>query len=213
MSSLFINTGYKLLSIPICYDAFQTAVGSVKFRKEFVSSNLSKYPMRNVLDLGCGTASTISQVSLNQRYVGVDNSESYLKKAATRATSREAIFLNSDIGESKWTEGLFLEGETLTLALGVYHHLDENCFQSGLSNVSKVISPGSVIVSLDPVIDRHSSKLATWFAEKDRGRYLRAPSHYQKVFEANGFEFGYEIKRNEFRIPYDLILIVATKQG
>jgi len=98
-----IAVGYGLLPIPICYDAFQTAVGSVKFRKEFVAKNLGKYPMENVLDLGCGTVSIISQLPFGKQYVGIDTFQKYIDKATARPNDREAQYINSDIGNEQWT--------------------------------------------------------------------------------------------------------------
>jgi hypothetical protein len=35
---------------------------------------------------------------------------------------------------------------------------------------------------------------------------------YEEIFNKNGFSVAFEITRNSFRIPYDLILITATKE-
>jgi SAM-dependent methyltransferase len=208
-----IVVGYGLLSIPICYDAFQTAVGSVKFRKEFVRKNLAKHPMENVLDLGCGTASTISQLPFGKKYVGIDTSQKYIGKATARSKDREAQFINSDIGDEQWTRSVSLKGETLGLALGIFHHIDDDQLEKTLKNISAVTVSGSNIVSLDPIVDRRSSKMAKWFALNDRGKFIRTPETYADIFEKYGFDLKYEVQRNEFRIPYDLLLMTATKKG
>jgi hypothetical protein len=78
--------------------------------------------------------------------------------------------------------------------------------------VSSVLEAGSKIVSLDPVIDIKSTNLAKWFAKNDRGPYIREPIVYEEIFNKNGFSVAFEITRNSFRIPYDLLLITATKE-
>jgi len=75
-----VEVGHRLLSIPICYDAFQAAVGSVRFRKKYVIENLKNFKAENILDLGCGTASTAELLPESFSYVGIDTSEKYLEK-------------------------------------------------------------------------------------------------------------------------------------
>jgi len=106
-----------------------------------------------------------------------------------------------------------LDSPTLAFALGIYHHLDEKRFVETVSNLSEALSPGSRVVSLDPVIDENTTKLASWFARNDRGKFVRKTEDYIELFSKSGFSIDYEITRKSFRIPYDLILISATRKG
>jgi trans-aconitate methyltransferase len=213
MMNPIMKLAYGLLAIPVCYDMFQTAVGSVKFRRNFVSSKIELYPMKNVLDLGCGTASTISQLRPGQSYLGIDTSKEYIRKAIRRAGNTDATFFNSAVEDEKWTRQSQLKGESLGLALGIYHHIDNTKLIKTLENLNEVLEPGSKIVSLDPIIDEQTSSLASWFALKDRGKYIRTVNEYTEIFWSQGFEIDFEIKRKQFRIPYDLLLLTATKVG
>lgn len=212
MPSRLVRVGHKILALPICYDLFQTAVGSVKFRSSFVSENVSKFKMKNVLDLGCGTASTASLFPKHVNYIGVDTSSEYLKKARTRVADRDSKLILADIAENEWTSSAGKLDETLGLALGIYHHLDDHKLSETIYNLSSVLNTGSKVVSLDPIIDSKSTNLAKWFAKNDRGPYIREPEGYEKIFNINGFSIAFEITRNSFRIPYDLLLITATKE-
>lgn len=213
MPNVIVKAGHKVLALPICYDMFQTAVGSVKFRSSFVSDNVSKFKMENVLDLGCGTASTANLLPKGVNYIGLDTSLKYLEKARTRTANRESKLIHTDIASNQWTNASGKLDKALGLALGIYHHIDDNQLKDTILNLSNVLQPGSKIVSLDPVIDSKTTKLANWFARNDRGRFIRDPNQYTEVFNRNGFSVKYEITRNSFRIPYDLLLITATKES
>jgi SAM-dependent methyltransferase len=212
MPNRIVRVGHKILALPICYDLFQTAVGSVKFRSSFVSDNVSKFKMKNVLDLGCGTASTAKLFPKHVNYIGVDTSSKYLEKASSRVADRKSKLILADIAEYGWTSSAGKLNETLGLALGIYHHLNDQKLLDTIDHLSSVLEAGSKIVSLDPVIDIKSTNLAKWFAKNDRGPYIREPIVYEEIFNKNGFSVAFEITRNSFRIPYDLLLITATKE-
>ena len=173
MQNYLVSIGHKLLSIPICYDAFQAAVGSVRFRKKYVNENLKSFKAENILDLGCGTASTAELLPESSLYVGIDTSEKYLEKAKNRTKNLNASLINEDIANGGWVRDFRMDSPTLAFALGIYHHLDDRRFADTVSNLSKALSPGSRVVSLDPVIDENTTKLASWFARNDRGKFLR----------------------------------------
>ncbi len=212
MKNMIVEVGHRLLSVPICYDAFQAVVGSVRFRKKYVRENLKSFKMENILDLGCGTASTAELLPESSSYVGIDTSEKYLKKAKNRTKHLNAALINEDIASGGWIRDFRMDSPTLAFALGIYHHLDERRFADTVSNLSKALSPGSKIVSLDPVIDENTTKLASWFARNDRGKFVRKSEDYFELFSKSGFSMEYEITRKSFRIPYDLILISATRK-
>jgi len=106
MQNYLVSIGHKLLSIPICYDAFQAAVGSVRFRKKYVNENLKSFRAENILDLGCGTASTAELLPESSVYVGIDTSEKYLEKAKNRTKNLNASLINEDIANGGWVRDL-----------------------------------------------------------------------------------------------------------
>jgi cyclopropane fatty-acyl-phospholipid synthase-like methyltransferase len=146
-------------------------------------------------------------------YIGLDTSLKYLEKARTRTEDRQSKLIHTDIASNEWTNESGKLDNALGLALGIYHHIDDNQLEDTISNLSNVLQPGSKIVSLDPVIDTKTTKLANWFARNDRGQFIRDPDQYTEIFNRNGFSVKYEITRNSFRIPYDLLLITATKES
>lgn len=213
MPNRIVKIGHKVLALPICYDLFQTAVGSVKFRSNFVLENIAKSKFENVLDLGCGTASTASLLPKDLNYIGLDTSSKYLEKAKERTTDRKSNLILTDIANKQWTHSAGKLNAALGLALGIYHHINDRQLEETISNLSEVLQRGSKIVSLDPVIDEKTTKFANWFARNDRGQYIREPEAYVDSFGKHGFSVKFEITRNSFRIPYDLLLITATKES
>ena len=213
MSNPVVKAGHRLLELPLCYDLFQLAVGSVNFRTKFVRKNISNFNFSSVLDLGCGTASTIGLIPNDVQYVGIDTSEEYLEKAKNRSRELNPTLINSSIADNSWVRETNLKGETLSLALGIFHHIDDEQLERTLSNLSESLQVGSKVVSLDPIIDDETTRLASWFARNDRGRYIRTAETYFNSFEKAGFRMEYEVQRNKFRIPYDLILMSAVKIG
>jgi SAM-dependent methyltransferase len=213
MRNPVVKAGHKLLELPLCYDLFQSAVGSVNFRTKFVRDNTSNFNFSSVLDLGCGTASTIRLIPNDIQYVGIDTSKEYLAKAKNRSRNLNPTLINSSIGDNAWVSQTNLKGETLSLALGIFHHINDQQLENTLSNLSESLKVGSKVVSLDPIVDDETTGLASWFARNDRGRYLRTAETYFNNFEKAGFRMEFEVQRNKFRIPYDLILMSAVKIG
>lgn len=212
MPNKIVKIGHKVLALPICYDLFQTAVGSVRFRSHFVSENIGNFKANNVLDLGCGTASTSKLLHEDVSYIGLDTSSKYLEKAAKRTANRDSKLILTDIADNSWTQSAGTLNSALGLALGIYHHINDEQLEETIFNVATVLAPGSKLVSLDPVVDSKTTKLANWFAKNDRGQFIREPEMYTELFRKHGFSIKYEITRNSFRIPYDLILITATRE-
>lgn len=211
MNNPVVALGHRLLEYPFCYDLFQECVGSVKFRKQFTSKVLDNLSKESILDLGCGTSSIMELLEDGIEYIGIDISEHYIQKAKMRAKGKNAIFINADISDAKWTKNLNMQHKVNALALGIFHHIDDNQMLDTISNLTQTLPVGSTISSLDPIIDSQTTNLAKWFAENDRGKHIRGAEVYSELFSKNGFKLEHTIQRNAFKIPYDLLLMTATK--
>lgn len=212
MPSKIVKVGHKVLALPICYDLFQTAVGSVRFRSNFVLENISKFKCENILDLGCGTGSTSKLLPEVVDYIGLDTPSKYLEKAGKRTADRDSKLTLADIADSKWTHSAGKLKSALGSVLGIYHHLINQQLEETLSNVETVVESGSKIVSLEPVVDSKTTKLANWFTRKNQGQFVREPVMYVELFKRQGYSIEYQIIRNSFKISYDLILITAHRE-
>jgi len=207
----FVKVAHQALAVPFVYDSFQMAVGSLEYRESLVSSALNTSNAKTVIDLGCGTSSTIRLLNPLTQYIGVDISQSYLNKARKRSTLKTARFICSDISDYGWVKGIDISECSLAFALGIFHHLDDRQLNLALENLSNCLPSGGKVLTLDPVIDETTTQLARWFARNDRGQFLRTPNHYQGMFAKFGFSISFKAVRNTIRIPYDQLIISATK--
>ena len=203
---MLIPMAHRMLENQLVYDAYQTCVGSVKYRKNLVRK-LAEEEITSFLDIGCGTASTIDLLPINASYHGIDISEKYLERARGKRPGLNLIL--GDVSKSAWTQFLNLEAPTTCIALGIFHHLSDLELKLMLQQCLSVLPKGSKIFSMDPIITESSSRGAKWFAENDRGQFIRKPKELIMLFEKSGFEPSYQVRKNQFRIPLDTIEITA----
>ena len=207
--SRLVKLGHKLLSNSICYNAFQLSVGSFDYRKQIVSNSLSHTPNINVLDLGCGTGVTIPLLNSDQRFLGLDISGDYLKKAAEVSTHNEVRLREVNLGEKGWGREIW-EGQVSTvLAMGIFHHLDDSTLLNCLEELGTNLEKGSMMYSMDPIVTPKTSNAAKWFASNDRGQFIRSADEYKDMFSTFGWELSFNYTQNRLRIPYDTIEINA----
>jgi cyclopropane fatty-acyl-phospholipid synthase-like methyltransferase len=206
MTNLIVAVAHKALQSQPIYDGYQFCVGGVRYRNKLVSSlNVSRET--NLLDLGCGTGTISNLVSNDVKYFGIDQSLNYLEKAIN--TRPSGYFSHSDVCDKKWVEELKISGSTIALALGLFHHLSDAQIQQLLNNLRSVLQPGGTIFSVDPTITSKSSRVAKWFAQNDRGQYVRSPEILESLLETNGFTAKIALKSGEFRMPLDTVEIKA----
>ena len=204
---MIVKLVHRILEYDFPYDAFQTCVGSYKFRDRFLKS-IEFLPNSKILELGCGTGITLKTIR-NNDYIGIDLSEKYLIKASRRKES--SLLINGDVALSKTYENLNTKKNDVVLALALWHHLDDEQMIRTLENVYKISEEGISIFSLDPFIDEKTGLSAAWIAKNDRGRFLRSAGHLKEISEAVGFKFSYEISRRELYIPTNVIKCQLTK--
>jgi SAM-dependent methyltransferase len=206
MTNLIVKTGHFLLKNDFLYDLYQSIVGGIAYRSRIVE-NLVKYEKPMFLDLGCGTASVCRMISKNIKYFGVDNSKIYLNSAKIKFPIH--TFVQADLGEAEWNKDILINDAIVATGLGLLHHLDNNQVINFLTGCRSVLNKNSLLFTVDPVIIAGTGKVAKWFAENDRGQYVRNPKELIALFEKSGFEPSYKIKKNQFRVPLDTIEITA----
>lgn len=159
------------------------------------------------LDLGCGTATIASTLKKEIQYIGIDNSINYLKKAKQK--NPHHLFLSENLGQDGWSKGLPYISSVMASGLGILHHLNDEEVTQFLRNSRAVLDEDSTLFTVDPVITDGSTRIAKWFANNDRGKFLRSPKDLEKIFKNLGFDLKIEVKTKQFRIPLDTVEITA----
>jgi hypothetical protein len=78
-----------------------------------------------------------------------------------------------------------------------------------LSSCREILDKESLLFTVDPVIVEDTNKIARWFANNDRGKFIRSPEQIQRLFKDSGFKADIKIKKLQFRIPLDTIEVTA----
>jgi hypothetical protein len=60
---------------------------------------------------------------------------------------------------------------------------------------------------MDPIITDSTSRVAQWFAENDRGMYVRSVSELEAIFLSKKLKPRILIKQKQMRIPLDTVEI------
>ena len=207
LQSALIAQGSKILTWQPAYDAYQSMVGGVSYRNRFISKMFKEFGMNSVVDLGCGTGAILNIFEDIEKYVGLDISDNYLEKAKRVAEEKsfDCRFKNVVIGQSGWSSVLSAEKNTTGIALGLYHHLPELNLRNLLSEFFDLYGSTAHMISVDPVIEVTSKPIARWFAENDRGEYVRSANKMKDIVKSLGLRIEFEVKTREFRIPLDTI--------
>lgn len=208
MKNPVVAIGHVVLRNRFAYDFYQTAVGGVAYRDKLIAREYAP-TLSNFLDLGCGTGAILPLVSESTNYIGVDMSAEYLEKARSRRST--CLLYQADVTSTTWVKNLSLSGDSLATALGLFHHLNDSQAQALLSNCMEVLPSGSFLFSVDPAISKETGTVARWFANNDRGRFVRSPDELGGLIEASGFKVEIMARTKQFRIPLDTVEIRARK--
>jgi predicted TPR repeat methyltransferase len=210
MANPIVTIGHKMLENGICYDLFQSAVGATKTRKFLIDVISVWENPKNVIDLGCGTGFSIPRLLSTETYLGVDFSRKYLNVASAIPTKMHTIFLEADLGDPLWAQGLSFSEPQVVMAMGLFHHLDNSQMQILFGVLANLLPRGSSVVSIDPVITTSSSRIARWVASNDRGKFVRTPEELMELTSTLGFRSNLKVFKNQIRIPADTLIGVST---
>ena len=206
MKNPIVSIGHFCLQYQAVYDFYQAMVGGVRYRSKIVAA-LGQLNKPSFLDLGCGTATIARELNSEVNYIGIDNSENYLTKAKQDFPQHK--FLNKNLDERYWEQELMHVGPVVASGLGLLHHLDDNSVETFLSSCREILDKESLLFTVDPVIVEDTNKIARWFANNDRGKFIRNPEQIHRLFKDSGFKADIKIKKLQFRIPLDTIEVTA----
>jgi O-methyltransferase involved in polyketide biosynthesis len=199
--SIPVKIAHTALRNRYMYSCYQFAVGGTQYRDKVILENLARHDTRSVLDLGCGPGPTLRVLPEHIDFAGVDLSEDYLKLAKSKRKSSQLIL--GDVTTTEWHEDLATRRPSLILAMGLFHHLNDRQLRQLVDNLESIMDRSSCLISVDPSIEKDSTPLARWFANNDRGKFVRSGSDLSKFFDSSRFDKQLERKKRMFHIPLD----------
>jgi len=204
-----VKIGHKILSNRYAYSCYQYSVGGTQYRDRAILEALNLVKPRSILDLGCGPGPTLRVLPSQIDFHGVDLSSDYLKLAHKKRPSANLIL--GDVTSKEWHKDVSVEKLDLVLAMGLFHHLDLKQMEILVKNLSELLPAGAKIFSVDPTIKSDSSNIARWFANNDRGKYVRSPLELVELFPNRYFSAKMIIREKQFHIPLDTVELVLER--
>ena len=206
-----VRVAHALLANKYAYASYQFCVGGTRYRDKLVKANVLKFTPTQVVDMGCGPGNSLNAIPQSTTFIGIDLSTEYLELALkNRATS---TLIHGDVVDSEWMESFEHKAESLYFAMGLFHHLSDEQLFKMFSNLYRYFPSAAKIFSVDPTIVPSSSRVARWFANNDRGRYIRDPEGLSRILRETGFESKASLASNSFNIPLDTVELLITKAG
>lgn len=162
-----------LASKPVVFDALRWILEAGYAGEKRILRQEKILEEGRVLDLGCGTGA-LTKLFDPKRYVGVDASATYIAHAKKTKPRHEFHVMDA--------RRLALDPQSFDAVLisGVLHHLDDADAAQILSEVSRVLKPGTGrLVMWEDVPVRHSSN---WIGRLvhylDEGEHIRPATGY-----------------------------------
>lgn len=184
----------------------QTAVGGYELNKKLVGMALKNTENQGnwVLDLGCGPKPPSYNLfkTSGKKYIGIEFDEKYALSAESYIQHTDVI-LKQSVSNS-WHLPVNEDKPLIVIAAGLFHHVDDETLQILNQEFLSKTPKGSSLFAYDPVITNRTSKLGTWLAKNDRGKYLRSPEKIRELFEENA-NVKIKIMENQIRIPVDFM--------
>lgn len=174
----------NVLESPVLYQAFQVAGGFFGARVRAISEYLAVRPGSRVIDVGCGPGFIVAHLPAGIDYFGFDIDSRYIAYAQ-RHFADKGTFQCRPFDE---TTAAALGPSDIVMMNGVIHHLDDVTAITLLNAIRKALNPSGTLFTLDNCFHEGQSKIASFLASNDRGRFVRSDAAYkallQSVFEA-----------------------------
>jgi 2-polyprenyl-3-methyl-5-hydroxy-6-metoxy-1,4-benzoquinol methylase len=172
-----ITNGVRaVLSIPFIYSSFQVFMGAKKFNHRFAIEHIRPFSGMNILDVGCGPAEILTCLP-DVNYWGFDISEPYI----SQAQKRFGIAGNFQCKQLQKADLTSLPKFDAVLALGLFHHLDNEDASEVMELASQALRPGGRLISVDPCIDPTQNIISSFLISKDRGQNVRDKLGYASL--------------------------------
>jgi SAM-dependent methyltransferase len=205
------NSGLKgILSSSYIYEQFQNLVG-VKYARKWLAENYWKLRGgEKIVDIGCGSGSTLNNLPQDITYLGLDISEDYIAAARQRFDKR-ATFIVATAQQFREKPDSRLNDCDLIICNGVLHHLDDDDAICVLKLAKEILSPTGRLVCFEPTYLAHQGFLSIWLMSRDRGKNVRSEGEWKQLVASVFESFETNVATNLYRVPYIHIIIECRR--
>ncbi len=192
-----------LLGHPIGYQLFQNANGAGKMRRILTREYIRPQSGDLVLDIGCGTADIRPYLGRSVSYTGIDMSKPYIKhnqEAYRGDPSTTFVCENLD------RYILHAPAYDIVLLMGVLHHISDDEARGLLSVLPRLLRPGGRAITMDGCYTDQLNVFERALLRHDRGKFVRRLPEWEALFSHCLPEASYDIRKDLYYLPYNLIL-------
>ncbi|RZV36225.1 MAG: class I SAM-dependent methyltransferase [Acidimicrobiales bacterium] len=196
---------YRIVTIPVFYEAIQIILGRDKARKHLREHYLQTKKGDKVLEVGCGPGSLLPLLG-DVDYLGMDLNPVHIEKAKQSNGDKGTFICGNAVTEVEHAAGPF----DLIICIGLLHHLNDDEAASMIGALSKRLSQNGRFVSLDPTYIDKQNCIAKKLADLDSGQNIRTQSAYASLFPSTKFNLDSRELSGLLNIPYNHCLNVLT---
>ena len=203
---------YKILRFSFVYKTMQFLVTKKNTYKFIYETILKTDENSIVLDCGCGPAQYRNLIKCS-KYVGIDFNEKYIARAIKKYPKDN--FYLSDISTFGFEKS---EKFSHIFLIGLLHHLNDDNASKLIKNLAKQLDNNGKIVSIDPLYDYEKkdiySRMANYFASKDRGNFVRTEKEYKKLINAKFLKIESSVYEKLLRMPwFHYVMYIYNKKN
>lgn len=196
----------KILESPSAFNFWQKVTGAEKWKSRLIREYIKPYHGARILDVGCGTGSVLNYITKNIHvdYVGCDINPDYIARAMKKFGNRGAFYC-CDINALPEKES----GFDFALAIGIFHHLDDNSAMALVASVKKKLTPEGKFFIAEPVWTEKQSRVEKHLMKNDRGKNIKTEKEYLSLVKRYFLSPESTIIRDSHIIPWTATLIIC----
>jgi len=157
--------------------------------------------------VGCGPGNLLRYLPDGVDYIGIDLSESYIKTAKEKYTTR-GVFIVSDVSQYDYERFGQVD---IVVAKGLLHHLNDAEVIELFRSASKIMGDNSRLITMDPCFQAGQSIIAKLIISNDRGQNVRTINQYTKLAKSVFNEVEHDYRTDLIRIPYSHCILKCSK--
>jgi ubiquinone/menaquinone biosynthesis C-methylase UbiE len=203
----------RLLTISWFYDFFQERLLGGSKSREWLATNAWKARSGEVVvDIGCGSGTTLAHLPPDIEYLGIDVSDNYIRSARKKFPGRGTFFLGT-VHDLIDQDGSHSASADLVLCNGLLHHLTDGEALEVLELAKRIMKPGGRLVCLEAVFLARQTGLSRWIVDRDRGRHVRLEQEWKDLIGQAFESYSTRILTGLLRIPYTHIVIECFNES